>query len=231
MSDVLVLGGGIVGLLSALALTERKLKVTVLDASETIPPASWAGGGILSALYPWRYSDALTRLSIQGPEYYGDLVETLLDVDPHARELLHSGGLWIAVTPSQKAQAISWAARWEQKWVSYSAREICHDCDDIDGMFFRQFGNIRNPRLLKALRHYLVRRGVTIEQVRVCAVTPLAAGGAQLQDTSGRVWRSQRVLLATGHHSHAFLRQQGWHMPLFPAKGAKNPSAMFPESW
>ncbi|HIL23214.1 MAG TPA: FAD-binding oxidoreductase, partial [Alcanivorax sp.] len=68
MSDVLVLGGGIVGLLSALELTKRDLNVTVIDGGP--PPASWAGGGILSPLFAWRHSSFLNRLTHDGVSRY-----------------------------------------------------------------------------------------------------------------------------------------------------------------
>jgi glycine oxidase len=56
MSDVLVVGGGVVGLLSAWSLGQEGLRVTLVERGETGREASWAGGGILWPLYPCRYA-------------------------------------------------------------------------------------------------------------------------------------------------------------------------------
>ena len=55
MSDIAIVGGGINGLLSALTLAERGASVTVIEQGECVREASWAGGGILSPLYPWHH--------------------------------------------------------------------------------------------------------------------------------------------------------------------------------
>ncbi|MDA8114588.1 FAD-dependent oxidoreductase [Acidithiobacillus sp.] len=55
-TDILLIGGGAIGLLSAIKLAEAGLRrITVLDQGHIGQEASWAGGGILSPLYPWRY--------------------------------------------------------------------------------------------------------------------------------------------------------------------------------
>ncbi|MBU2724430.1 NAD(P)/FAD-dependent oxidoreductase, partial [Acidithiobacillus ferridurans] len=63
-TDVLLIGGGAIGLLSAIRLAESGLRVTVLDQGHIGQEASWAGGGILSPLYPWHYPPALLSLAL-----------------------------------------------------------------------------------------------------------------------------------------------------------------------
>jgi glycine oxidase len=53
--------------------------------------SSWAGGGIISPLYPWRYSDLVNEISIASQAVYGDLCATLFEdtgIDP---EYIQSG--------------------------------------------------------------------------------------------------------------------------------------------
>ncbi|HEY9135684.1 MAG TPA: FAD-dependent oxidoreductase, partial [Pseudomonadales bacterium] len=54
MSDIVVIGAGIMGLLTARELVQQGAEVTVLDKGKVGAEASWAGGGIVSPLYPWR---------------------------------------------------------------------------------------------------------------------------------------------------------------------------------
>ncbi len=51
---ICIIGGGIIGLLIARELIDSGEKVVIFDRGETGKESSWAGGGILSPLYPWR---------------------------------------------------------------------------------------------------------------------------------------------------------------------------------
>ena len=58
--DILIVGGGVIGLSSALELARAGAKVTVVERGQCGNESSWAGGGILSPLLPWDYSSAVT---------------------------------------------------------------------------------------------------------------------------------------------------------------------------
>lgn len=83
--DVLVVGGGVIGLLSALQLSKEGVSVVILDSGAAGQEASWAGGGIVSPLYPWRYSSSVTALENWSQSLYAGLGEQLFDttgIDP-----------------------------------------------------------------------------------------------------------------------------------------------------
>ena len=61
--QVVIVGGGVIGLLTAFNLATQGLAVVLLDRSGLGQESSWAGGGIVSPLYPWRYSPAVTALA------------------------------------------------------------------------------------------------------------------------------------------------------------------------
>jgi len=63
MQTTLIIGAGAIGLQSARLLALAGCKVTLIDQSAVGQEASWAGGGIVSPLYPWRYSEAITALA------------------------------------------------------------------------------------------------------------------------------------------------------------------------
>ena len=93
MSDILVVGGGIIGLLTARQLVQAGAQVTLVEMGETGRESSWAGGGILSPLYPWRYGEAVTALATASQHDYPGLCAELhaqTGIDP---ELTHSGML------------------------------------------------------------------------------------------------------------------------------------------
>lgn len=221
MADVLIVGAGIVGLLSALELTDRGARVTVIDAGGAYPPASWAGGGILSPLYAWRYPDAMNRLTADAPARYRRLVTRLHGYGGLAHDDLNDSGLWVAVAGEERQQALEWARHWR---LSCRAEPLAgHLSGALDGaggggVWFPDIGNIRNPRLLKALRAVLSHRGVRFVNEAVIAVTPLAQGGL-LRLAGGDAARARRVLIAAGAWSPALLAPLGAVPELFPAKG------------
>ena len=61
--DILMVGAGVMGMLSALELAEAGQKVLIIDQGRAGLEASWAGGGIISPLYPWRYVPPITALA------------------------------------------------------------------------------------------------------------------------------------------------------------------------
>ena len=61
--DYIIIGAGIIGCATALALAREGAQVTILDRGALGAESSWAGGGILLPLLPWDYSDAVVSLA------------------------------------------------------------------------------------------------------------------------------------------------------------------------
>ncbi len=59
---IAIIGAGISGLMSALELVEQGCTISIFDQQQAGQAASWAGGGILSPMYPWRYVHAVNQL-------------------------------------------------------------------------------------------------------------------------------------------------------------------------
>ena len=70
MSDILIIGGGIIGMLTARELSLAGMKVTIVEQGKAVHESSWAGGGIISPLYPWRYSAPVSALAQWGQAFY-----------------------------------------------------------------------------------------------------------------------------------------------------------------
>lgn len=82
---MVIVGGGVIGLLTAFNLASEVQSVVLLDRSNVGQESSWAGGGIVSPLYPWRYSPAVTALAHWSQDFYPQLAERLFaatGVDP-----------------------------------------------------------------------------------------------------------------------------------------------------
>ncbi|MCH8544833.1 MAG: FAD-dependent oxidoreductase [Alcanivorax sp.] len=217
MKDVVVIGGGVLGQLTALALSDRGRQVHVLDAGPVRPPASWAGGGILSALFPWRYPEALTALTRDALSAYQAIGERMLSAggpDPEAR----ATGM-LAYAGDDQAAALAWAARHGVRAEAGDAFLAAAPLPPKPGsVWLPGVGTLRNPRLLKGLARLLPACGVSVERpVSVSQLTPIPGGWNIITD-KGNV-TARQVLIAAGAWSAALLKPLGVTLPLVPVQG------------
>ena len=149
---IIVVGGGIMGCMTAMELTRRGHQVTVVErnqiAAQTSGESSWAGAGIVFPLLPWFYKDEVNQLALAGASLYPELCRQLYretGIDP---ECIKSG--MRIQPPFDKELALAWCAEHhvpiEQK---------------ADNLLLPEVAQVRNPRLLQALKQWLIQHGVT----------------------------------------------------------------------
>ena len=221
--QVVVVGGGVIGLLTAFNLATQGLAVVVLDRSSVGQESSWAGGGIVSPLYPWRYSPAVTALAHWSQDFYPQLAQRLFaatGVDPE----VHTTGLyWLDL--DDEADALAWAAR-EGRPLSKVDVSSARDAVPVLGAGFAEaiymanVANVRNPRLIKSLKAALLALpGVTLHEQ--CAVQGFIQEGGSIvgvNTAQGEV-RGDQVVLAAGAWSGELLASLGLTLPVEPVKG------------
>src|SRR5262245_11114772 len=71
--DVLIVGGGIIGLTTAYFLARAGVRVAVLDKGGLGQESSWAGAGILSPGNPKRAGTALGQMRARGAALFAEL--------------------------------------------------------------------------------------------------------------------------------------------------------------
>lgn len=231
MSDFLICGAGVSGLLVARELLASGARVTILERTVSGREASWAGGGIVSPLYPWRYNDAVTALARYAQHAYPALCRSLLQetgVDP---ELTVTGLLML--DPDDHQEAMGWATRQQQRMDSLAGREIGQCVPGLAagfqrGLWMPDIANVRNPRLMKALRASVSAHpdAQLIEHCEVSGFSLKTAGGvntvtgveAQV-DGKRRSFQADHYVLATGAWSGSLLQPLGIQMPIEPVKG------------
>jgi glycine oxidase len=218
-----IIGGGVIGLLSAYLLARSGQDVVLLESGETGTEASWAGGGIVSPLYPWRYSSAVTALAHWSQDFYPRLGERLREqtgIDP---EVYETGLYWLDL--DDEDEALTWAER-ERRPLHRVGIEEVHAAVPTLGegfsraVFMPGVANVRNPRLLQALRAALIKLP-NVRVVEHCPVTGFVRDGERVigvQTAKGEM-RAERVVVAAGAWSGNLLATLGFELPVRPMKG------------
>lgn len=148
------------GLLTAREFNHAGATVTVIDKGYLGKESSWAGGGILLPLYPWRQNQAITRLVKQSLGLYPSLASQLLEdtgLDPE----WHPCGLLITQNPDITA-AMDWCNHNKIAFEEAGDRLAGLDTTPIHPLFLPQIAQIRNPRLVKSLKQDLLEKGVRL---------------------------------------------------------------------
>lgn len=223
MPDVVIIGGGLMGMLSARELCLSGLQVTLLERGQTGQEASWAGGGILSPLYPWRYPDGVSALAAWSQARYEGLCQDLWresGVDP---EWTLSGLLMLGV--AEELEARRWAERWKAVLEVFKGSDprqwegALGEGAGIAGLWMPEVAQVRPPRMVRALRQSLEKLGVEVLEgvkatgllVRNQTITGVATQGASVA--------AERVVVAGGAWSGQILTESGIHLPVEPVQG------------
>ncbi|QBQ56268.1 glycine oxidase ThiO [Nitrosococcus wardiae] len=223
MYDVVVVGGGLIGMLTARELHLSGLKVTLLERGQAGQEASWAGGGILSPLYPWRYPDEVTALAAWSQPRYEALCHCLWQESGADPEWTPSGLLMLEV--EEKSQARDWAERWEvplevlDKFGLKQWEQALGEDAGTTGLWMPGVAQVRNPRLVRALRQSLENLGVDMREgveatgllIRNQIVTGVATQRGSVT--------AERVVVTGGAWSGQILAEIGVHLAVEPVRG------------
>lgn len=220
--DVLIIGGGIIGLTSAWFLAREGITIAVLDQSDLGQEASWAGAGILPPGNSATACTAFDQLRAYSVEMFPELSAELRERTGIDNGYLRCGGLEF-LHPEEATSEQEWhgagirvetldetAARRLEPALATGLGTVHHLPD---------LAQVRNPRHLKAL--IALCQGLGVQLQPHCAVKALERDGARItavQTPSGRLSAGQFVL-ATGAWSSELLAPLGWRPGIKPIRG------------
>ena len=232
-SDVVIVGGGVIGLSIAYALAREGHCPTVLDRREPGREASWAGAGLIPPVgdpdtaHPTAKSHPLVALRSWSARLYPDWAAALHDetgIDPGFRR---TGGVDVAWTDREDEALRAAAGQWRAEGIAcerippgeFARVEPALNPELRSVYYLPDRAQVRNPRLLRALVEAASRRGAALEPHRGAERFMIEGGRiVAVRTTAGEI-PCGLAIVAAGAWSGGLLEPAGVRVPTPPIKG------------
>lgn len=219
---IVIVGGGIVGCMTAMALVGRGCEVTIVErneiASQTSGESSWAGGGIIFPLLPWLYADAVNALTLNSAQTYGVLSARLLEetgIDSHYAQ---SG--FLLLPTFDVAAATNWCARHQLPAEAVKASAFgVQSLSGEDALWLPTVCQIRPPYFMQALRLWLLQNKVTLLEHTELQPLQQTAVLNSWKTLSGDTLTADQFVVTSGAWSFDLLKETSAKLNIKPMRG------------
>lgn len=230
--DVLIVGGGIIGLSLAYELSARGQLVTVVERDACGRAASWAGVGILPPVAKRQINDPLEQLRSLSHRMLGQWAAALESETGIHTGWQACGGIYLATTPGEaatlSANQLWWdelgiqASRWSQEQLAAHEPSLAQlaQSECLRAIWWLpEECQLRTPHYVRALSTACRQRGVTI--LENCPVRAIECGSGRIEAVltpRGRLSAAQFCLTA-GPWTRQLLEPLGVTTGVLPIRG------------
>jgi glycine oxidase len=227
--DVLVLGGGVIGLTTAYFLARERVRVLVLDQGDFGQESSWAGAGIISPGNPRRARSAIGQLRGQSAALWPQLSAELKDRTGIDNGYWRCGGLELRRSEDAlEKQRLDNLLREERGEGAHcevldQARLLALESElaqTLPGaVLLPELAQVRNPRHIRALVNACASLGVELHSG--CPAHGFEQKEEQITGVltpNGRLSAS-RYLVCAGAWTDRLLNHAGIELGVHPVRG------------
>ena len=221
-ADVVILGGGVIGLTTAYYLAQAAARVRILDQGDLGQEASWAGAGILPPGNPSRAQTPIDQLRARSVALFPLLSEELKDLTGIDNGYLPSGGLEFVGAHSNAAVDEWRGAGIEVQQLSAQevhAAEPALAQDVGPAVFLPGMAQVRNPWHLRALIQAC--QGLNVELHPHQAVLGFSRHGERIRAarTAAGDISGETFIVAAGAWTDQLLAGVGCRLGVHPVRG------------
>lgn len=221
-ADLLIIGGGVIGLSAAYFLAREGIAVEVLDKGDFGQEASWAGAGIIPPGNPARAVSPIDKLRALSSSLFPALSAELRERTGVDNGYVRCGGIEFGNGATDAA-----ADEWRGEGVACEPLDVRASralepalAEGLEAAnFLPDLAQLRNPRHLKALLAACQVHGVRLRPG--CAAHGFRTHGDRIlavQTSSGEISAGQ-FLLASGAWTEAIIADLGWRPGIHPVRG------------
>jgi glycine oxidase len=224
-ADILIVGGGVIGLSTAWFLAGEGARVQLVEQGEIGKQASWAGAGIIPPGQPEHARTPIELLRAHSSAMYPGLSAELCELAGIDNGFIVCGGIEVP-DPDEPHLSLP-TEEWRGEGIAFETLDptalVRLEPDlsgDVNrGVFLPTMAQVRNPRHLQALRAGCTLRGVSFETG--WPVRRLVSDGGRViavEGERGRLFASQ-FLLAAGAWTEGLLAKTGFQPGIRPIRG------------
>jgi glycine oxidase len=200
---VAVIGAGVIGLSTALALRQRGCDVGVFESGAAGRGSSWAGAGILFPLLPWHYDAVVNDWCLRG-----------IRLQAGWQQGLHE---WSGIDPEYRVTGLRVIGAYGSGPAAWLRRHVQTFERDGADLLIPEVAQVRNPRLVDALIASCRAAGVALHGA-LGSVAPLVQADAATGVTwAAGHWQSDAVVMCAGAWSGQI--EGVGPVPVFPVRG------------
>jgi len=222
MSDVIVGGGGVIGLTIAWELASAGLKVCVLEQSQFGREASWAGAGMIppgDLLHP-----ATHQLAVLSTQLWPEISAVLRQQTGLSNGYRRCGGLLL----EDRRSVPEIAAAWQERHIfaevldtrRIQEREPAFSAATETAVWLPDMAQVRNPRHMKALQAACIQLGVELRpEEKVVRWERGRNNTIAAIVTERNRFSAAEYVVAAGAWSARLLALLNIHLPIEPVHG------------
>ncbi|QDU79740.1 Hydrogen cyanide synthase subunit HcnC precursor [Polystyrenella longa] len=224
MSDVIVVGGGVIGLSIAWKLAEQGARVQLIEQTQVGREASWAGAGMLPPASLDIATDPLARLRALSHPLWPDWSAQIRSETGIDNGFRPCGALELAYSETELQQTELQLQKEGAEYHLLTASERKAQFPAVSPeipytLFLPEMSQVRNPRHLRGLVALCHRHGVEIIEGEPVVGFETVGGKVTGVRTSRSEYQAERICLTTGAWSKQIGSLLGLNVPVRPVRG------------
>lgn len=218
--EILIIGGGIIGLSIAFELIEKGFKITIVEKDKIGKGASWVAGGML-APQAEGLDDEFLNFCLESRNLYKDFVKKVEEKTKQETGYWECGILKLAFSEEEAKQIKKDVERFKNlglkaKWLDRN--ELMKEYKDlgdevIGGALYEDDAQVDNRKLCTALANYVRRNAKVLENTKVLKIEEKNGKFSKIITDRGE-FTADLCVLSAGAWSGELL-----DIPVFPLKG------------
>jgi len=225
--DVVIVGGGVIGLSIAYALAREGIVPTVLDRRDLGREASWAGAGLIPPAAEQATGHPRILLRSWSAQLYPSWSSALREETGIDCGYRRTGGVDVAWSDQEASSLWATAGRWRSEGVAherlapgdYRRVEPALNPELTAVYYLPDRAQVRNPRLLRALMAAVTGRGGRLKPWHGVEGFEVHGGRVTAVRTAAGDLPCDLVVVAAGAWSGHLLEPIGVRAPTPPLKG------------